>query len=47
MLDKENIISTSVSEADEKVPTEEKDYSKCSIICFTLHSYRYKKQINI
>ena len=43
MLDKENIISTSVSEADEKVPTEEKDYRKCSIICFTLHSYSIQR----
>ena len=39
MLDKDNIISTSVSEAVEKVPTEEKDYRKCSMIGFTLHSY--------
>ena len=39
MLDKNNIISTSVSEAVEKVPKEEKDYHECSIICFTLHSY--------
>ena len=26
MLDKDNIISTSVSEAVEKIPTDEKDY---------------------
>ena len=31
MLDKDNIISTSVSEAVEKVPTDEKDYRKCSL----------------
>ena len=43
MLDKDNIISTSVSEAVEKVPTEEKDYRKCSIICFTLHSYSIQR----
>ena len=29
MLDKDNIISTSVSEAVEKIPTDEKDYHKC------------------
>ena len=39
MLDKDNIISTSVSEAVEKIPTDEKDYRKCSFMCFTLHSY--------
>ena len=43
MLDKDNIISTSVSEAVEKVPKEEKDYRKCSIICFTLHSYSIQR----
>ena len=43
MLDKDNIISTSVSEAVEKVPKEEKDYHKCSIICFTLHSYSIQR----
>ena len=47
MLDKDNIISTSLSEAVEKVPAEEKNYRKCSIICFTLHNYGYKEQINI
>ena len=26
MLDKDNIISTSISEADEKIPGDEKDY---------------------
>ena len=39
MLDEDNIISTSVSEAAEKVLTAEKDHRKCFIICFTLHSY--------
>ena len=43
MLDKDNIISTSVSEAAEKVPTEEKDYRKCSFMCFTLHSYNIQR----
>ena len=39
MLDKDNIISTSVSEAVEKIPADEKDYRKCSFMCFTFHSY--------
>ena len=39
MLDNDNIISTSVSEAVEKIPADEKDYRKCCFICFTLHSY--------
>ena len=34
MLDKDNIISTSVSEAVEKIPTDEKDYRKCSFIVY-------------
>ena len=42
MLDKNDIISTSVSETVEKVPTDEKDYCKCSFMCFTLHSYNIK-----
>ena len=48
MLDNDNIISASVSEAVEKVPTDEKDYRKCSFMCFTLHSHNsYKEQTNI
>ena len=39
MLDKYNIISTSISEAVEKIPTDEKDYRKCSFMCFTLCSH--------
>ena len=39
MLDNENIISASVSEAIEKIPTDEEDYRKCSFICFILHSH--------
>ena len=39
MLDKYNIISTSVSEAVEKIPTNEKDYRKCSFLIFTLYSH--------
>ena len=34
MLDNDNIISTSVSEAAEKIPTDEKDYRKCSFIVY-------------
>ena len=34
MLDKVSIISTSVSEAVEKIPTDEKDYRKCSFIVY-------------
>ena len=30
MLDKDNVTSTNVSEAVEKIPTDEKDYRKCS-----------------
>ena len=39
MLDKYNIISTSVSEAVEKIPTDKKDYRKCFFMCFTLYSH--------
>ena len=34
MLDNDNIISKSVSEAVEKIPTDEKDYRKCSFIVY-------------
>ena len=44
MLDKYNIIiNTSVSEAVEKIPTDEKDYCKCSFMCFTLHSHSIQR----
>ena len=39
MLDKDNVKSTSVSEAVEKIPTDEKDYCKCFFMCFTLYSH--------
>ena len=40
------IINTSVSEAVEKIPTDEKDYRKYSFMCFTLCSHSsYKEQI--
>ena len=38
MSDKGNIISTSVSEAVEKIPAVKKDYRKCNFMCFTLYS---------
>ena len=43
MLDKYNIISTSVSEAVENIPTDEKDYCKCSFMCFTLYSHSIQR----
>ena len=36
MLDNDNIITTNVSEAVEKIPTDEKNYRKCSFIVFYL-----------
>ena len=45
MLDKDNVISTSVSEAVEKIPQDEKDYRKCSFICFTLHSHSIQRAV--
>ena len=47
-VNNDNKISTSVSEAVEKIPTDEKDYRKCSFMCLTLHSHNsYKEQTNI
>ena len=43
MLDKDNVISTSVLEAVEKVSTDEKDYRKCSVMCFTWHGYTIQR----
>ena len=43
MFDNDNIISISVSEAVEKIPTDEKGYRKCSFMCFTLHSYSIQR----
>ena len=48
MLYKDNIIRTSVSEAVEKIPTDEKDYHKCSFIHVLLcTATAYKEQTNI
>ena len=35
MLDNDNITSTSVLKAVEKIPADEKDHRKCSFMCFT------------
>ena len=43
MLDKDNVISASVSEAVEQIATDEKDHRKCSFMCFTLHSHSIQK----
>ena len=44
MLHNDNIISTRVSEAVEKIPTNEKDYRKCSFMCLTLRSHNSYKE---
>ena len=43
MLDYDNIIITSDSETVEKIPTDEKDYRKCSFMCFDLHNHSMQK----
>ena len=43
MLDKDNVISASVSEAVEQIATDEKDHRKCSFMCFTLYSHSIQK----
>ena len=43
MFDKYNIISTSVLEGLEKIPTDEKDYRKCSFKSFTLYSHSIQR----
>ena len=42
MLDNDNII-TSVSEAVEKIPTDEKDYRKCSFIGYFAQSQQLQR----
>ena len=44
MLDNDNIISTSVTDAVEKILTDEKDYRKCFFMCFTLHSHSIQRE---
>ena len=43
MLDKGNIVSTSVSEAVEKIPTNEKDYRKCSFTVYFAQSQQLQR----
>ena len=43
LLHNENIISTSVSEAVEKIPTDEKDYRKCSFIAYFAQSQQLQR----
>ena len=43
MLHNDNIISTSVSEAVEKIPTDEKDYRKCSFIVYFAQSQQLQR----
>ena len=38
MLDNDDIINTSVSEAVENIPTDEKDYRKSPFMCLSLHN---------
>ena len=49
MLDNDDEINRRVLEAVEKIPTDEKDYRKCSFMCFTLHSHSscQQEQTNI
>ena len=44
MLHNDDIISTSVSETVEKIPTDGKDDRNCSFMCFTLHSHSSYKE---
>ena len=47
MLDNDNIISTSVSEALEKIPTDEKDYRN-ALLCVSLCTVTaYQQHTNI
>ena len=43
MLDKDNIIGKSVSEAVDKIPTDEKDYRKCTFTWFTLYRHSIQR----
>ena len=45
MLDKDNIISTNVSEAVEKIPTDEKDYRKCSFVFYFAQPQHKKSKV--
>ena len=43
MLDNDNIISTSVTDAVEKILTDEKDYCKCFFYVFYFAQPQYTK----
>ena len=45
MLDEDSITSASISEAVEKIPTDEKDYRKCTLMCFTLYSHSIQRAL--
>ena len=44
MLANDDKINRRVLEAVEKIPADEKDYRKCSFMCFTLHSHSSYKE---
>ena len=43
MSDKYNVISIIVSEAVEKIPKDEKDYRKRSLLCFMVYSHSMQR----
>ena len=45
MLDKDNILTKSVPEAVQKISIVEKDYRKCTFMCFICTAIAYKKQL--
>ena len=47
MLDNDNIIRTSVSEAVEKIPTDEKDYHNAPLCVLLCKATAYKQHTNI
>ena len=47
MLDNDNTISTSVSEAVEKIPADEKDYRSAPLCVLLCTATAYKQHTNI
>ena len=47
MLDNDNIISTSVSEAVEKIPTDEKVYRNAPLCVLLCTATAYKQHTNV
>ena len=47
MLDNDNIIRTSVSEAVEKIPADEKDYHNAPLCVLLCTATAYKQHTNI